>query len=430
MGPETGPEERTTPEVVWVSDSPNILQLHRGDVYPPSNGEEVRIWETAKKLAEYGTVWLAHPDGNGDELHPDVRTVGIGNPFLEYKTTRIYAWNALFGLVVDNGLDRLQARQTVRTLKRHHVEFDVVVCESPQMLRAGRRLAEYYDAGLLLNKHNAMYDLLDQQLGLRPIPTFLRRRAVRNLRRFEQRGIDAADAVVFQSEDDAEAFRLSDDVTVAVIPNGTDFATIDDGGDPDRIRDRLGLDGAGTICLFVGAFDYDPNEVASEVIVDKLAPALPGVEFLLVGRDPPPADRENVHAPGFVEDLPGILSLADVAICPLTLGSGTKLKMLDYLAAGLPIVTTEVGTQGLPLEDGETALIRNSWDGFVDAIDRIRTSESVRTALSSNARALGRKYSWDSLLDDYDPVMRELLGTDEVRANASTVEGDAGTPTD
>jgi glycosyltransferase involved in cell wall biosynthesis len=392
-----------------MSDNPNILQLHRGDLIPPSNGEEVRIWETAKKLAECGTVWLAYPDGNDDEPHPNVKTVGTGNPFLDYKTTRIYVWNALLGLAADNGLERLQAGQTVRTLKRRDIEFDVVCCESPQMLRAGRRLAEYYDAKLLLNKHNAMYDLLDQQLGIRPIPASLRRRAVRNLQQFEQRGIDAADAVVFQSADDVEAFRLPDDVIVEVIPNGTDFPSINKGGDPDRVRNQLGLDNAKNICLYVGAFDYDPNEFAAEVIVDELAPALPDVEFLVVGRNPPATERENVHTPGFVEDLPGVLSLADVAICPLTLGSGTKLKMLDYLAAGLPIVTTEVGTQGLPVEDGETALIRNSWDGFVDAIERILTSESVRTMLSANARKLGREYSWDSLLDDYDTVIDRLL---------------------
>ena len=185
-----------------MNDNPKILQLHRGHVYPPSDGGEVRIWETAKKLSEYGTVWLAHPDGDDGELHPGVRTVGTDNPFLNYKTTRIYAWNALIGLSADNGVDRLQASRTTRTLKECDIEFDVVVCESPQMLRASRQLSKHYDAPLLLNKHNAMYELLDQQIGIRPVPASLRRRAVRNLKRFEERGMAAAAAVVFQSEDD------------------------------------------------------------------------------------------------------------------------------------------------------------------------------------------------------------------------------------
>jgi glycosyltransferase involved in cell wall biosynthesis len=164
--------------------------------------------------------------------------------------------------------------------------------------------------------------------------------------------------------------------------------------------------------VFVGAFDYDPNEVAANVVADELAPALPDVEFLLVGRDPPDVGGENVRTPGFVEDLPGVLSLADVAVCPLTMGSGTKLKMLDYLAAGLPIVTTDVGTQGLPLEDGETALVRNSWDEFASAIETVVESEERQASLAANARRLGEEYAWESLMEGYEPVVSELLSED------------------
>ncbi|NHN61429.1 MULTISPECIES: glycosyltransferase family 4 protein [Halorussus] len=392
----------------------DILQLHRGDLHPPSNGEEVRIWETAKKLAEFGSVALVHPD-DADVDHPGVRAVDTDNPFLDRKLTRIYAWYASFAADADNRYDRFQAERTVRRCERLDREFDVICCENPQMLRAGVRLADRYDARLLLNKHNAMYDLVDQQLGLRPIPGVVRRRAVENLRRFEQWGIDAADAVVFQSPDDAEGFRLPDDTVVKTIPNGTDFETIDAGGDPDRIRKQFRIPDDATVCLFVGAFDYDPNEVAGDVVRDELAPALPDVEFLLVGRDPPDAARDNVHAPGYVEDLAGALAAADVAICPLTLGSGTKLKMLDYLAAGLPVVTTDVGAQGLPLTDGETALIRDSWDEFADAIETLAESNELRESLSSNGRELGRQYSWDSLFEAYDPVLDELLDRPPVR---------------
>lgn len=390
-------------------DDAEILQLPRGDVYPPSNGGEVRIWNSAKKFAEFGTLWLAHQHGEVDENDHDIRIVDHDNPFLKHKTSCIYAWNALLGLSANNGVERWQARRTVRTFSGSNVDFDLVCCEAPQMLRASVRLAEEYDAKLLLNKHNAIFDLIDQQLRARAVPDFLRRRAVRNLRRFEQAGIDAADAVVFQSENDAAQFAWSDDTVVSVIPNGTDFAAIDDGGDPERVRRRLDVDSSKPLCLFVGAFDYDPNEAAADVIAEELAPALPDVEFLLVGRDPPSVSRPNVTTPGFVDDLPGVLSLADVAICPLTMGSGTKLKMLDYLAAGLPIVTTDVGVQGLPLADGETVLVRNSWDEFASAIDSLVESEALRSSLATNAKEMGERYAWESLMEGYEPVVAQLL---------------------
>lgn len=389
-----------------------ILHLARGDVYPPSNGGEMRIWNTSKKFTDFGTVWLSQPSGRAIEDEQAIRVIDTGNPFLKFKTSAIYVWNAMLGISADNGFDRLQSRETVSTFSGLDTEFDIVCCEAPQMLRASKRLAEEYDAELLINKHNAMYELLDQQLELRGVPGVVRRRAVRNLRRFEQAGIDAADAVVFQSADDVKRFTWSEDTVVAVIPNGTDFRAIGEGGDPESVREELGLGAAERICVFVGAFDYDPNEVAANVIADELAPALPDVEFLMVGRDPPNVEGKNVRTPGFVDDLPGVLSLADVAVCPLTMGSGTKLKMLDYLAAGLPIVTTDVGTQGLPLEDGETALVRNSWDEFASAIDTLFESEDRRASLAANAKRLGEEYAWESLMEGYEPVVAELLAGD------------------
>lgn len=398
-----------------MSGDADILQLHRGPVYPPPTGEAVRIWETAKKLSEFGTVWLGHPTDEERELEPGVRAVDTANPFLDRKATRIYAWNAAFGLSADNPLDRLQTRATVRRFERFGVDFDLVCCESPQMLRAGRELADYYDAPLLLNKHNAMFDLLDQQLGLRPVPGFIRRRAVANLKAFEQRGIDAADAVVFQSEDDREEFRLPDDTVVDVIPNGTDFEAIAAGGNPERLRNRLGIPATATVCLFIGSGNYEPNIIAIEKILEELAPALPDVAFVVVGTNPPETDRENVYTPGFVEELPDALSLADVAICPLTTGSGTKLKMMDYLAAGLPIVTTSVGAQGIPLEDGHDALIRDSRAGFVEAIRTLDESASLRASLGAEAETLGEKFAWSSLMEGYEPILRELLGRADAR---------------
>lgn len=393
----------------------HVLQLHRGPVHPPSNGEERRVWETAKKFSEFATVWLAHPEGDGSSLAPGVESVDTRNPFLEYKTTCIYGWNAALGLSDDPALDALQARMTVRRFADFAPEPDAVCVECPQMLRAGVRLADRFDAALVLNKHNAMYELLDQQLRIRPVPGFLRRRAVENLRRFEQRGIDAADAVVFQSADDREQFRCPDDAVVEVIPNGTEVEPSLDGAESDRLRERLGIGESATVCLFVGAYDYDPNAAAAEVISSELAPALPEIEFLLVGRNPPDVEAENVHAPGFVRNLDSALALADVAICPLTLGSGTKLKMMDYLAAGLPIVTTEVGAQGIPLRDGETALIRDPGPQFAAAIRDLAESPELRSQLSSAARRLGRQYRWESLLEGYESVMREVLDVEETR---------------
>lgn len=386
----------------------DLLQLHRGPVYPPSNGEETRIWKTAEKLSERATVWLAHPCDPQRNLPGDIRPIDLENPLLNHKATRIYLWNALLGVGGDNWFERVQTRLTVRHVLNTVPPVEAVFCESPQVLRAGTRIANELNASLVLNKHNAMYQLLDQQLNSRSIPGPIRRRAVDNLRRLEQRGIDAADAVVYQSEDDVRCFSHTSETSVRTIPNGCDFDNINGGGNPVQVSEELGIDRSRTICIFVGAYDYEPNAKAAEVITDRIAPSLPEIEFLLVGRDPPTSTPTNVHAPGYVSDLPGALSLADIALCPLTMGSGTKLKMLDYLAAGLPIVTTPVGAQGLPIEDGKTALVREDLAGIVGGIRELEESDELASRLSINAKKLGRQYSWERLLSDYDELLDEL----------------------
>lgn len=386
-----------------------IVQLHPGPIYQPSNGEEIRVWKTAQKFSEYGQVYLVNPGGNNEKLAENIRSLDPRNPFLNRKSTRIYLWNALLGYHGNTIVDRLQARRTVETVRRHVDDIDLVVCEKVQMLRASIKLAAIADAPLLSNKHNAMYELLEQQLESRPVPESIKQRAVTNLRMFEQRGINASDAVVFQSESDVDRFEFANDARITVIPNGCNFDSIDQGGDPETFRKKHGLDTDQPICLFIGAYDYEPNEIAATVIAEHLAPSLPDIEFLLVGREPPSLPNENITVPGFVDDLPAALNVTDVAVCPLTKGSGTKLKIMDYLAAGLPIVTTRVGAQGIPLSDGENAMIRDDPAEMATAIRTVLTSTELRETLSRNAKQLGRRYSWEELFKEYDDVVGELL---------------------
>lgn len=385
----------------------DILHLHRESVYPPSDGGEVRAWKTADRLAESGTVWFAQPCANGHEYENGVRTIDLGNPYMRTKLTRIHLWNALLAVDARGRFDAHQADLTVGTLRQHPADFDLVVCECPQMIRASRRLADHDDASLLVNFHNSMYELLDQYLRNRPVPWFLRRRAVDALRRLEQSALDAADAAVFQSSEDVAAYDVPEDTAVSVIPNGCEYDRIADGGDPERVAEDLGLEGRPT-CVFVGAYDYEPNWRAAVAICQEIAPSLPDVDFVLAGRNPPATTPSNVLTPGFVTDLPGLLSVADVALCPLTMGSGTKLKVMDYLAAGLPIVTTATGIQGIEVRDGVHAVVCDSPGTFPSAIQSLLASPERRRSLGENAADLGSRYAWDSLLEGYDDLVAEL----------------------
>ena len=140
------------------------------------------------------------------------------------------------------------------------------------------------------------------------------------------------------------------------MPNGVDADAIRYTAPHDRaaLQDALGLDPAPAV--FVGSW-HGPNLEALDAVLAAAA-AAPDVRFLVVGSVGASADPdgvpENVDVAGAVDDgfLRSILAVGHVALNPMTSGSGTNLKMLDYAAAGLPIVSTRFGARGLDLEPG------------------------------------------------------------------------------
>ncbi|CQR48726.1 glycosyltransferase family 4 protein [Haloferax massiliensis] len=385
----------------------DILQLHRKPPYPPGSGADRRVWECGKKFAELGTSWVAAPWDGDTPPEETVETLDIATPWLNSKVSRIYFWTLLMAARIDI-LNEIFLERCLDAINSKGLEPDLVVSECPQLSPAALTIARRSDAPFLINKHNAEFRVVEQFLDGRSIPKLVRDSIVDRHQEFEQRMIDNADAVVFMSESDCESFDLSS-TTYSVIPNGTDYSKIGTEKSSTQHPSIGGLDTSKQSCVFVGAYDYDPNKDAAQIIINEIAPTYPEMQFLLIGRNPPSTDQPNVLTPGFVDDLGACLGYADIALCPLSMGSGTKLKMLDYMAAGLPIVTTSVGIQGLSVEDGETALVRDSTAGIIEAIEQLTTSKSLRDDLGSNAQELGKQYDWGNLFEEYDRLIGRLV---------------------
>lgn len=383
-----------------------ILQLTRLPVFPPTNGRERRIWETARKLSSFGEVTLASPRVTDGSDEPHLSLVATNNSLLGTKSRYIYLWNAALFAGPNNPYERLSTRLTLRGLPDG--PFDLVVAESPQVARAAVRAARRDDAALLLDKHNASFEILASFLTDTPLPEPAVSRAVDAHRAHEQWAIDAADAVVFQSDADRDHFDTGDTL-VETIPNGTGVEHDVSAAAVDRVRDRHGLDPETPTAVFVGSYDYEPNADAARRIDEAIAPRLPNVEFLLVGRDPPATTAPNVRELGFVDELSPVLAAADVGVCPLSSGSGTKLKVMDYLAAGLPVVTTSVGAAGIDLVDGESALIRDDDAAFADAVETVVSSPDVAARLSRAATELSEQYRWEMVLADYESIVNRSV---------------------
>ncbi len=253
----------------------------------------------------------------------------------------------------------------------------------------------------ILDEHNVYWELLKYDLGSAPFfSTWLgRREAVRKLlwprlwqraKDYETNAIRRAEGTFVTSAVDRARIleELPDSADrVHVLPNTVDLDRF-----PDLSRAETASD-----AVFIGNYAYGPNQEAARFIMDRIAPTLPQMRFLLVGGNPsalPPA-RGNVTATGHVPDLNAVLEHAAVCLAPLAQGSGTRLKILTYLASGKAIVATSKAVEGLEVQDGVHLLIRDGEEAFRQGLNRVLADADLRSTLGRNGRRLVQeRYDW------------------------------------
>jgi len=187
-----------------------------------------------------------------------------------------------------------------------------------------------------------------------------------------------------------------------VIPNGVDTSMFSQQTNADEVKSNYNLNGAFTV-IFVGNMEYPPNQEAVDLIATKLAPKvsneIPNVKFLMVGRKP----LKLPNAPaliftGVVQDVAQFASASDVAIAPLLHGSGTRLKILEYLSCGLPVVSTSVGIEGLKVRNGVHVLVEDDMDRFSEKVIELLRNKKLRKNLGNSGRELVvREYDWHEI---------------------------------
>jgi len=207
----------------------------------------------------------------------------------------------------------------------------------------------------------------------------------------------------------ADADRVAErhGLPTAVVPNSVAIPPVP-GGRSRRQAGRASL-------LYVGNLTYGPNAEAAELLAREILPRVRRllgrpVAAVLAGRYEPGgrvealATCDGVDVLGHVDDLDDVYARADVAVVPLERGSGTRIKLLEALAAGLPVVTTAVGAAGLGAEDGRHLLIGGDADELAAAAARVLLDEQLAGELVRQGRAfVERQFS-------SEVVGRRLLG--------------------
>jgi GT2 family glycosyltransferase/glycosyltransferase involved in cell wall biosynthesis len=173
--------------------------------------------------------------------------------------------------------------------------------------------------------------------------------------------------------------------------------------------------------LFVGSFRHDPNRVAMDWFARQVLPLIlarqPQAKLVVAGSDPPPAHAyadlaANVDMLGYVDDVRGPLARYAVFVCPILTGSGVRVKLLEAFAAGIPVVSTAVGAEGLAVQDGEFCRLADSPGGFAERVLALWENPQDAAAMARRARAEVEAH-WDmqaitgKLVESYGEMLRE-----------------------
>jgi glycosyltransferase involved in cell wall biosynthesis len=236
---------------------------------------------------------------------------------------------------------------------------------------------------------------------------WLWRRDARRAARFERWAAGAYDAVVVCSRDDADAFPGP----TIVVPNGVDTARFVPSPVP-----------AEPAMVLTASFNYPPNVEGAAWFCDEVLPLVrervPAATLTLVGREPQDAVRALAERPGTTGafDVPAVapyLAAARVAVVPLRVGSGTRLKALEAMASGRPLAGTSIGLAGLGLVPGDSAVVADDAAALASGIVELLVDDARAASMAAAGRALAQgRFGWDAIGADY------LVALDRVAAAA------------
>lgn len=388
--------------------------------YPPDSGARIRIWEIARRLRrDHEVVFGLHV-----RSHADLdRVEAIRRHGFKVITGRVNTgWRAAVTVlreIIFGGPPLFALRRShelEKELARVHADtpFDVIQVEHFELARYACLIDGPSETVRSMILHDVLSVAYARMGGIeRSIfwRTWRRYNSWR-LKAYERKLLPGYSTCITMSEGDRDQIAAYvEPGRIHVLPNCVDSAA-------KTVLDEP-LDGAPAI-LFIGLFLYPPNADAARWMLEEIFPRvrveMPECSLYLVGGDPPRdvqtlSRQPGVFLTGRVDDVTTYYARCQIAAVPLRAGGGTRLKILEAMAFGRPVVSTTMGAEGLPVRNGEHLLLADAPGEFARACAGLLRDPALRSRLRNNGRSfVERGYRWDDCANAHVRLYEALSG--------------------
>lgn len=366
--------------------------------YPPYRGDKLKIYHLAKRLAEHHELHLVTFLQDKKDLRylPELQKIFKEIHLVPLSRTHSY-WNSLVAVFRKEPFQvryfsAAAMERQLETLRQQH-QYDAV---HVQHLRMAQYWAAFKDVPRILDLPDA-YSLywkrrIDAKKG---IMKWFTRTEQRRVFDYEQI-LEEYELSLVCSREDQEYLQKERGIgNVQLLPNGVDLTTFSQENHNYTLDKNI---------LFTGNMDYAPNVDAVLYFTREIFPLIrqkiPGVRFVIAGQRPVKKVLElaaaDIEVTGFVKDLSEMYSNAAIVVAPLRFGAGTQNKVLEAMAMGVPVVSRNIGFNGLNITSGEGVILALETETFAAQCTRLLQSAALREQTGRRGRAvIERQFDWN-----------------------------------
>jgi glycosyltransferase involved in cell wall biosynthesis len=412
---------------VGTSERPlRVLVLDEEIPYPPNAGKRIRTWNLLQRLARRHAVSLLCY-GNHNDSAAAIQEAGIKLYLIEPQVA-IEGWRLYISLFAN-----LFSRYPFSVAKHYSLRFqakleellehdswDLIQCEWTPYARF---VTPTCPVPVLVATHN-----IESQIWARraqhtrnPIAKAFFRTQEWKMRRFEKHALLHASAVTAVTTPDVDTAQQWGVRAVSLIPNGVDL---------EAYSPAAGAEHENEI-LILASLDWHPNIDALNHFIEDIFPLVrtrqSKARLRIVGRKPSETLRKrfsgiaDIDFVGEVEDVRCHLDHAAVVAVPLRIGGGSRIKILEALAAGKAVVSTSIGAEGLDVVSGQHLIVADSPSEFAESVVKLLASTDARHRLGAQGRALvNERYGWDGIAKQLESAWHDVSKSSVRRETTSS----------